>query len=109
MPVRGPGKASAAWAGKGTGDDSTHPVLSLENLPCHPAVFIELFQRHHLLMGGDLEDTVGGGIYDQIPRLHMCIAVFLNDRRAGVRQIADHTPPGLCRKASSTYSGNPFG
>ena len=44
-------------------------------------------------MGGDLEHGVGGSVNDQVPGLHMLVAVGSNDLRAG--------PGGVGKDASS--------
>ena len=84
----------AAFPFKGTGDHPAHPVLSGENLPGDPAVFVQSFRRHDFFMGRDLEHAVRRGVYDELSCLHMLVSVVLYDLGTGVRAVAENASSG---------------
>ena len=57
-------------------------------LPRSFAHFVKLFQGNHILVGGDLEYAVRRGVNDGLAALHVLIAQFLDDDRAGSDGIA---------------------
>lgn len=84
----------AGGADEGAGDDPAHAVLAHQDFPGDAAILIQGLQGHHVLMGGDLEHGVGGGVDDQVAGLAVLIAVLLNDLRAGPGSIGQYTPAG---------------
>ena len=66
-----------------------------EDFPGDAAVFIQLLRRDHVLVGGDLEDGIGGGIDDQIPGGHMFVAEDVDDLGAGPGGVGQHAPAGF--------------
>ena len=93
VAVGGAGVVAAA-ADEGTGDDAAHAVLAAQDLPGNAAVFVELLHGDHVLMGGDLEHGVGGGVDDQIPGPHVLVAVFVDDGCAGPGRVGQHAAAG---------------
>ena len=96
-------------AHKGSGNDAPHAVLALELLPGDAAVPVELLQRHHFLVGGNLEDGIGGGIDDQISGAHVLVAVEFNSLGAGDGLIAEDSPPGGCPEGRQDLLGKAVG
>ena len=76
-----------------SGYDPSYSVLSREYLPCRSAVFIELFRRNYILMGGDLKYRVGRCINDQSAGTQMLLSVVPDDICTGVYLIAQRSSP----------------
>ena len=79
---------------EGAGDDTAHAVLTLQNLSCHTAVFVQLLHRNNILVGSDLEHAVRRSIDDQIARFHVLFSVVPDHLRAGIGLIAKHAAAG---------------
>ena len=70
-------------------DDAADAVLTLHDLARHAAVFVELLDRHIVLMRCNLQHAVGRRVDDQCARLLLLAAVVVDDLRARVRLVAD--------------------
>ena len=87
---------AAGLTHKGTGDDPTHAVLALKLGSCNATVFIQLLRGYDVLVGSNLEHRIRRGIDDEISRLHVLLAEFLNDRCAGPGGVCQNTSAGGC-------------
>ena len=63
-----------AGARKRAGDDASDGVLAAEQLTRELTDAVELGQRHHVLVGCDLEDGVGRSVDDELARAHVLVA-----------------------------------
>ena len=75
------------------GDDASHGVTPGQDLSRHTAPFVELLERDRVLVGRNLEDRVGGGVHDPLPRLLVLLAELLDDLRAGSGLVSEHPAP----------------
>ena len=91
MPSRRPHEISRR-TGKRSCDHTSHPVLSLQDFSCNPAVFIKLLRRDKILMSRNLEHTVRRRIDDQSARFQMFLSIAGNDLRTGIGFVAKNLP-----------------
>ena len=69
------------------------PCSPLQHLPRRSARGVELGQRHRGLVRRHLEDAVGRGVDDPLPGAQVLRPELVEDRRAGGRPVAQHSPP----------------
>ena len=81
-PPGGAGKPACAGAHKGPGDHTAHRMLPHQLFPGDLAHFVKPGQGNNFLMRGDLKHAVGGGVHDGIPRAHVLLPQFIQNRRA---------------------------
>ena len=108
MPVGSPGKGSRL-AGKRTGDDTGHLVLTIEKLAGDFADLVLAFDRIEVFVGRDLKDTVRGRVHDQMTGGKMLrselVRMVVPDDVLFPRTLV----PTASSKASMTSGGNPLG
>ena len=63
VAVRGAGKIGII-TDKGAGNYAAYRVVSDKNFASYAAIFIKRFGRHNILVRRNLENAVGGGVYD---------------------------------------------
>ena len=88
MPVGRP-RIMAALSDKRTCNNPSHTVLSRQDLPCYFTVSVQLFRRHHIFMGCDLEYTVRRCIDNERSGFHVFISVISDNLRTGIRPVAE--------------------
>ena len=71
-------------------DHAADRVLAREELARDLAACVELVERHRVLVRGDLEDRVRGGVDDPLARLLVLLAELLDDLRPGGGLVAEH-------------------
>jgi hypothetical protein len=75
-------------------DDAADGVLAGHDLARPAAVFVELLDRHDVLVGGDLEDRVGRRVDDQVAGLHVLGAEVGDHLGAAVGAVAEDPAAG---------------
>ena len=90
---------AAGFADEGAGDDPAH-AQGVAEAAGDLAIAVEFGHGHDLLVGGDLEDAVGGGVANQRAGLEMLLAEFLDDYRAAGGLVANQLAPGLALEIS---------
>ncbi len=85
----------AGLAGERTCDDAADRVRPREDAARDLAGRVQLVERDRLLVRGDLEHRVGGGVDDPLARLLVLLAELLDDVRPRRGLVADHAPAGL--------------
>ena len=75
-------------------DHAADGVLAGEDLAGDPACLVELLERDRRLVGGDLEDGVGGGVDDPLAGLLVLLAELLDDLRTRRVLVAEHAAGG---------------
>ena len=92
VPVRG-APVGAGLALEGPGDDAPDRVLA-HQLPARDAArLVQLLERNGLLVRGDLEDRVGGGVDDPLAGALVLLAEPLDDLGARCGDVADDPAP----------------
>ena len=81
--------------GEGPGDDAANTVRAIEQLPSDLAHTIQLGDRDHILVRGDLKYAVAGGINDGIAGASVLVAEFLENLSSGCRFIAKSSAANL--------------
>ncbi len=88
LPVRG-ADVRALSSHKRSCDNAPHRSCThthlITGLPADP---VELLEGNDLFVCCNLEDRVGRGVHDGLPRPHMLCPEFLNDGRSGGRLVA---------------------
>ena len=88
------GALEGGCALKGAGDDAAHGVLAVpfvgQHIPRDLADAVQLLDGHLVLVCGDLEDAVGGGVDNQLARGQMLLAVVADDVGARVGLVAEY-------------------
>jgi hypothetical protein len=69
------------------------------------AIAVEFGDGHDFLVGGDLEDAVGGGVADQRAGLHVFFAEFVEDGGAAGGLVADELAAGFLLKGGDQVGG----
>lgn len=80
------------------GDHASHAVFVLQQTARDAADVIQLGHGHDVLVRGDLEHAVGGGVHDQLAGDIVLVAQLLNDLRAGRGTVANHAQTGFLFK-----------
>jgi hypothetical protein len=88
VAVGGAGE-SAGGANERPGDDAAHFVLPAQQIAGDLAAAVEFIERDLFLVGGDLENAVGGGVDDQVAALEVLGAEFADDFGAGGGFVAE--------------------
>ena len=70
-----------------TGDHTAHAVPAPQNLPGLAAGIVQLIQRNHVLVGGNLKYGVGGGVDNPLAGFHVLFAVVPDHIRAGIGEV----------------------
>ena len=73
-----------------TRDDAADAMLTLHDFARDAAVFVELVNRHIILVCGNLQHAVCRRVDDEGTRFLLLTAVIVNDLRAGIRLVADN-------------------
>ena len=94
VPVGGALEAGPAVTHKGTGDDTAHTVLALQNGPSLAAALVEFLQRNQLLMGCHLKNGVHGGVDDPLARVQLLLPVVTDHVGSGVGPVAQAATAG---------------
>lgn len=76
-------------AHEGTRDDAADQILALQQVSCDGADAVQLLKGHDLLVRGDLEDTVGGGVDDELAGLNVLVSEALDDLGAACDAVAE--------------------
>ena len=92
LAVRG-ARERSRWARERAGDDARHRMRTVQDLPRDRAVAVELLQRHHLDVAGDLEDAVRRRVDDGPPRDHVLPAELRDDLGARSSLVAQYVAP----------------
>ena len=89
MAVGGAGEIRGARAHVRARDDATHGDLgAVDEGACVFADAVELVERNHILMRGDLQHRIARGVDDQVARGQLVLAVVLEHFGAGVGLVA---------------------
>ena len=78
--------------GEGTGNNSAHAVLTDKQLACYLAIAVKLRKGYNILVRGNLEYAVRGGVYNKLSRPHVLVTVVADNVRAGVGKVAQRAP-----------------
>ena len=70
-------------------DDAAHFVRAAQNVARDLADSVQLPERDHFFVRGDLEDAVGRSVDDRRAGAHVLVAEFLDDLGAGGRTVAE--------------------
>ena len=89
VPVRRP-DVVARLTRERPSDHAPDGVLAREDLARRTAAVVQLFERDRLLVGGDLEDGVRGGVDDPLPGPLVLLPQLLDDLGPRGRRVAEH-------------------
>ena len=92
-----------------TGDDTTHTMLTLQQLSCDVAILVQLVNGHHFFMRCNLENRVSRSIHDQITGLHMFFTELGNNFGSGHRTVCQNTTASCLLERLQNFFGESVG